>query len=83
MTTLPFVHLNGTSKKELLEGYIDVANALSHAIDVVQKNAPNMRDYYLTQNGSAAMSEHQERLRKLQSVLDDIREIGEHVAVLG
>ena len=45
MTTFPTVHLNGTSREALLEGYVDCVNAVRHAVEVCQKNAPNMRDH--------------------------------------
>jgi hypothetical protein len=80
--TMPHVHLNGTSRDQLLEGYIDSVNAVRHAIEVVQKNAPNMRDYYLTPGGAKALDEHTARLKKLEEVLAELREIGEHVAGL-
>ena len=84
MTTFPTVHLNGTSRNELLEGYIDACNAVSHAVDIVRKNGPNMRDYYIAgpAHGAAAMTEHEARLEKLEAVLAELREIGEHVAGL-
>ena len=83
MTTFPMVHLNGTSRDALLEGYIDCVNAVRHAIEVCQKNAPNMRDYYLVPGtGTTATTEHWARLQKLESVLAELREIGEHVAGL-
>ncbi len=85
MTTFPMIHLNGTSRESLLEGYIDSVNAVHHAIEVLQKNAPNARDYYLMPGDpkfEPAMAEHEARLQKLESVLAELREIGEHVAGL-
>jgi hypothetical protein len=89
MTTFPTVHLNGTSREALLEGYIDCVNAVRHAIEVCQKNGPNARDYYVITGSdgtvdavSAAMTEHEARLEKLEAVLAELREIGEHVAGL-
>jgi hypothetical protein len=82
MTTMPIVHLNGTSREALLQGYIDCVNAVSHAIDVVRKNAPNARDYYLGAGWPAAQTEHEARLEKLEAVLAELRVIGEHVAGL-
>ena len=83
MTTFPTVHLNGTSREALLEGYVDCVNAVRHAVEVCQKNAPNMRDYYLVPGaGTIATTEHWARLQKLESVLAELREIGEHVAGL-
>jgi hypothetical protein len=86
MTTFPMIHLNGTSRDALLEGYIDCVNAVRHAIEVVQKNAPNGRDYYYgtvsTREINKALAEHEARLEKLEAVLAELREIGEHVAGL-
>ena len=82
MTTFPTVHLNGTSREALLEGYIDCVNAVRHAVEVCQKNAPNARDYYLGAGWPAAQTEHEARLAKMESVLAELREIGEHVAGL-
>ena len=83
MTTFPMVHLNGTSRDALLEGYIDALNAVSHAIEVLQKNGPNARDYYVKPGSfEAAMTEHEARLLKLEAVRAELREVGEHVAGL-
>ncbi len=85
MTTFPTVHLNGTSRDALLQGYIDCVNAVSHAIDVIQKNPPNARDYdyyFVPGTWAAALAQYEARLEKLESVLAELREIGEHVAGL-
>ena len=79
---LPVVHLNGTSRDALLEGYIDSCNALQHAIEVVQKNGPNARDYYVSRVFAFAQAHHESRLERLASVLAELRQIGEHVAGL-
>lgn len=42
----PTVHLNGTSKKELLQGLLDAIHALHVAEEAVGKSYPNGRDYY-------------------------------------
>lgn len=82
--TLPLVHLNGTSRGELLESYIDSSNAVRHALEIVRRNAPNARDYYPLGTGKAeaAMREHEERCAKLSAVLEELTAIGEHVAGL-
>jgi hypothetical protein len=83
MATFPTVHLNGTSRETLLEGYIDCCNAVRHAVEVVQRNRPNDRDYYVKPGTfDAAATEHDARLKKLEDVLAELREIGEHVAGL-
>ncbi len=83
MTTFPTIHLNGTSREALLEGCIDCVNAVRHAVEVVQRNRPNIRDYYMREGAfDAAATEHDARLKKMEDVLAELREIGEHVAGL-
>lgn len=82
MTALPEPHLAGSSPCALLEQYIDSANALSHALDVLRKNGPSARDYFMHRppnSFAAALREHADRIHKLDEVLTEIRTIGEHV----
>jgi len=82
MTTLPTVHLNGTSRDDLLDGYIAAMDAIRLAIQAVQAAAPNARDYYVQSNMSAhlARDEHFTRLARLRETLDELNTIAEHVA---
>lgn len=82
MTTLPTVHLNGTSRDGLLDGYMAAMDALRLAIQAVQAAAPNARDYYVQSNMSAhlARDEHFTRLARLRETLDELNTIAEHVA---
>ena len=73
----PTIHLNGTSRQELLEGYLSAIAALNRAIDEVSLTAPNGRDYYV-QDGEAwrrASAEHQHRMQRLNAVREEIMEI--------
>jgi hypothetical protein len=84
MTTfaMPTIHLNGTSSDELLQQALDPGRAVTAAMAMLSRAAPNGRDYY-PQGPSAtttAMREHQERLAKLQDVLDDLHRIAEHIS---
>lgn len=44
--TLPIVHLNGTSARDLTEGYWHAAVAVSDALAAIGKIEFNARDYY-------------------------------------
>lgn len=76
----PTIHLNGTGKKMLFEGYLNAAQACSKAIDAIQALEFNARDYY-PQGGHAwreACSEMEQRLVKLKSVQEDMLAIAMH-----
>jgi hypothetical protein len=76
---LPTVHLNGTSKEALLDGYCDALTALHGAVSKVQAAGPNGRDYY-PQGDKAiqtAMAEHEARLTKLREIITEIETIAE------
>ena len=52
--TLPTVHMNGTSRKMLAEGYFEAWNRLNEAIDAFNKIEFNARDYYVQPEGAWA-----------------------------
>jgi len=64
----PTIHINGTSRQDLVEQYVNARSALHEAIRAMQATAPNGRDYYPQglQAIHEASSEHQERLYKLE-----------------
>lgn len=75
----PTVHLNGTSKQALLDGYCDAIEALHEAGRKLAAAAPNGRDYYV-QVGFAineAQREHAARMQKLRDVIAELEEIAE------
>jgi len=78
----PTVHLNGTSRQALLEGYVAAARAVREAMEAVQAAAPNARDYYV--QGPAewglAQKEHRARLEKLEEVRAELEALAEEVA---
>ena len=84
MVRLPSVHMNGTSKDELIRQNMDAYRAVETALDVLSKAAPHGRDYY-PQNGLnegvydtpfiLADQDHHDRLLKLASVRDDLLEL--------
>jgi hypothetical protein len=78
----PTIHLNGTSKQELLDQYLNVLKALKAASDALCEAAPHGRDYY--PQGDAviitATNEHCVRIRKLAEIEVEIRQIAEAIA---
>jgi hypothetical protein len=79
---LPTVHLNGTSRDSLLEGYMAAMDALRLAIQEVQAAAPHARDYYVQAGDTFCMAQNQHftRLARLRETLDELNTIAEHVA---
>ena len=77
MTASPTIHLNGSSRRHLVETYHAALLTLREAIDSVRRTEPNARDYYVTgpQGFSQAQMEHLERLRKLAAVEAELREL--------
>jgi hypothetical protein len=80
--TLPIVHMNGTSARDLTEGYVEAARAVDDAIDALAKHAsPNGRDYYCSPDGNAldnALAEHRARLVKLNDVKTELNALALH-----
>jgi hypothetical protein len=77
--TKPTIHLNGTSKDELLEQWSLAYSALYEARTRLAACLPNGRDYY-TQGPNvvySALKEHQARLEKITSVMRDVDELRE------
>ena len=82
---LPTVHMNGTSKAELLETLGEASEALEAAYRAVKQTGPNGRDYYLLGPGemARALTEHESRLRmiddlkaEIEALLDGIHDGG-------
>jgi hypothetical protein len=85
MTAIPSVHINGTSRAALLRGYLDGIEALRTALEVMQRNGPNGRDFY--PQGPDAMKEaqmeHTDRCLRVKMVMDELEAIAEAVAGVG
>jgi hypothetical protein len=74
---VPTVHMNGTSKKELLEQYKNAFTAVTTAVTELCKSSPHARDYY-TQKGDqypVARKQHESRLKRLNSVAAELESI--------
>ena len=69
---LPVVHLNGTSRDELIEQRITFGQALRAALDALAKAAPNGRDYYVEPGRlEAATAQFQRRADTLRALLKE------------
>jgi hypothetical protein len=73
----PTVHLNGTSKEELLSGYLKARSALIAARAALAEAAPNGRDYYVQEPAAIviAMRQHELRLIKIDDVIEELEEL--------
>ncbi|MBO0784324.1 MAG: hypothetical protein J2P37_36440 [Ktedonobacteraceae bacterium] len=78
---IPVVHLNGTSRDELLKQITDAIEAVNTAMGALQKAAPHGRDYYVQSSTAimTAMNQHYDRLEKLRDVRDELQRIGEAI----
>jgi hypothetical protein len=77
MIITPTVHLNGTSKAQLLEQNLNVLKALRDVRKAMAEASPHGRDYY-PQGPNAtniAISQHSDRLAKLEAIRLEIEEI--------
>jgi len=80
--SVPTVHLNGTSREELVTQLTEASNAVRDAITAVQKASPNGRDYYPQGSGATqeALRQHANRLHNLTAVQRELVEIAEAIA---
>ena len=77
----PTIHLNGTSKGELLDQLCTAGSAVGDAIRALHDAAPNARDYY-PQGPSAigmAINEHSGRIAALVRVSEELDAIALHI----
>lgn len=81
--TLPTLHLNGTSAASLLEAHMVAIHALQGALEGLQGVIPNVRDFYPQGPGvyECAALEHAQRVRQLKTMIEELTEIAEHVAI--
>lgn len=79
--TLPTVHLNGTSARDLLTQYQRALKSVQAAVDDIAETYPNGRDYYPQGDGVVyvAMQEHRERVDALMLVRDELARIVRHI----
>ncbi len=78
----PIVHLNGTSKNELLQQYLDAGHALQAALAAMHGAYPNGRDYYPSEPGAyvAARMTWDTHLAHVRDALAECQATAEHIA---
>lgn len=70
---LPIVHLNGTSKEDLLRQRTELWDALGVVEDKLRQAAPNARDFHLEQGlYEQACAQHARRLEILRRLLAEV-----------
>jgi hypothetical protein len=82
---IPTIHLNGSSRERLLQGYCDAANAIRAAMDVLQEHSPHGRDYYPQGDGAFAKAsdEHRARVLALDAVQAELARIALAISEAG
>jgi hypothetical protein len=78
----PTIHLNGTSKGDLLEGWLKMSRTLGAALTAMYQEGPNGRDYYIAGpiGLSTAVREHDARIAKVKEAKAEIDAIAEYIA---
>jgi hypothetical protein len=79
---MPTVHLNGTSRDQLVEEIGAAVAALQAAVTAMVEAAPNARDYYVQGPDAypAARREHESRLHRIADVIHELSTIYETIA---
>ena len=71
--TLPIIHSNGTSAKELTDGYHAARLAMERAITALAKVEFNARDYYVKAGAwPTAQLEREEMFNDLRRITNDL-----------
>jgi hypothetical protein len=79
---LPSIHINGTSRGDLFDRYMDAMMAVEAAIDAVAKTWPHGRDYYPQGDDALqqAQAEHQDRLKRLHAVALELNTLTDYTS---
>jgi len=79
----PSIHLNGTSKQEMVEGLVAVSDAAFALLEAMKRAAPNARDYY-PQGPDAyglARTAWNERALQIEKLRDEVVELAMKVTL--
>lgn len=71
---VPTVHLNGSSRDDLVGQCREVYRAITQAMEALNQAAPHARDYYVQDDPEAfekARRQHEARAQKLIEVMDE------------
>ncbi len=81
----PTIHLNGTDRETLRLLYDNAFRAVVNAMEALRLAAPNGRDYYPQGAGviNRAIDQHRDRLRRLDTVAEELTALIEHVSEHG
>jgi len=75
----PTAHLNGTSKAELESQLLSVLEHTEPLLAALYAASPNLRDYYVQEDGTQrfriACCHHEERIRAVHAISEDIMQI--------
>jgi hypothetical protein len=71
---VPSIHLNGTSRDALIDGYVSAAQKIDDAMRALEDTQPNGRDYYPQGDGALmeAMTQHRDRVNRLKAVQNEL-----------
>jgi hypothetical protein len=74
---VPQIHLNGSSRTDLLDQFKTAYIALAAARYALQQAAPHARDYYVISPGAfeVAREQHESRLQRINDVLEELQSI--------
>ena len=75
----PTVHLNGTSREELIDQYSGIFTAIRATRQALQNSAPHSRDY--PPHGFSSYPEAREQYQRWTKMLTDLEEEVMNVAV--
>jgi hypothetical protein len=80
----PVVHLNGTSKADLLDQFRSMALAVKSAAEILCEHFPHARDYYVIRDTvygtgnnpySEARAQHEQRIETLRTMYHELYDI--------
>lgn len=83
MSILPTVHLNGTGRKMLMDGYLAAHDAVQNAIEKLAKVEFHARDYYVHPDPEAynkARAQRDAQFAKLEAVRAELQAVLEHLS---
>ena len=80
--SIPTIHVNGTSKRDLIHPLLAARESLEVALMKVAEACPNGRDYHLQGAGATqeALRQHNNRLHNIKAAYDELGEIAEAIA---
>lgn len=78
---VPTIHMNGTSKNDLVEAIRAVRTHLQDALDAMSNISPNGRDYCVQNAGALllAVAQHRDRVARIESVNEELMAIWEKI----